>query len=51
MLQPKFQDHRTKKILNVFTICGHCGHLGYVTWTIYKRLFPFPKEASHKIWL
>ena len=58
MLHAKFQDHRTSSsgeedFLSFYHICilawrpsWSCdlGHL-------YKLSFPFPKEASHEIWL
>ena len=55
MPHAKFQDHKTsdsreEDVLKVFTLYGHGGHLGRVTLTVYKLLFPLPKEAPHKIW-
>ena len=38
-----------EKIHKVFTIYGHGGYLGHMTRTIYKLLFPLPKDALHEI--
>ena len=57
MLHAKFQDHRTSGSAeeDFFTIYVY-GRGGHRSWScdlghLYKLSFPFPKEASHEIWL